>query len=636
MAGMTPGSRGDREQGMRAALGALLRRLRELSVDGVVAREDFLAVTSELGLTDQELSRLEGELRQFKLRVSRPGGAVGGLVERPSPSRTVAVPATATAVRATVPEQSADEPIPVRRVEKQTAARKTAVEEYKGHSPRIAATLGLARRFAESGHMTDRVLPGLARLCGLGAGEAAQLAAAMAQPAGATETLASAAVSGPIPAEPFPETPPPSENLPAIPAPSSPAASRMRSAQITAARSLLAERRLVRRPAKRLLTAQEEIGLTLLMRGEETDSGETPLTEKVLAALPRDDIRRRAYEAMVEHNMGLVFEMRKKHTGQGVEDEDLTHHGVLGLMHAACKFDPDRGFKFSTYAFHWIRQAMSRAVADYGSAIRIPVHLHEEMHKVAAAEARLRETGHPATPAAVALATGLPVTRVEEIRSISRVTTSLDRELFEGANLGDAVSYDLPSEGPEDLLYHRWSREDIEQRLLGRLDAKSADILRRRSGLIDGEPQTLDTIGTVYGVTRERIRQIETKARDRLKTLLADQLAEERRARSQPQPGPVPPSRSRRSADWKPPRTAAADPPDSVSSQGLTLAAQRMVSALSRTALARLAGVHGAHLIRVIAEGRLPGSAASTRLRGILLEYGRPPGERSSADVASE
>lgn len=214
------------------------------------------------------------------------------------------------------------------------------------------------------------------------------------------------------------------------------------------------------------------------------------MTEEDLAVLSEDDIRRRAYEAMVEHNMGLVFEMRKKHTGQGVEDEDLVHYGVLGLMHAACKFDPDRGCKFSTYAYHWIRQPMSRAIADYGSAIRIPVHLHEEMHKVAAAEAKLRMTGRSANSAAVALATGLAVTRVEEIRSVSRVTTSLDRELFEGANLGDALSYDLPSEGPEDLLYLRWSREDIEQRLLGKLEAKSADILRRRSGLIDEEPQT--------------------------------------------------------------------------------------------------------------------------------------------------
>ncbi|WP_461076295.1 sigma-70 family RNA polymerase sigma factor [Streptomyces deserti] len=174
--------------------------------------------------------------------------------------------------------------------------------------------------------------------------------------------------------------------------------------------------------------------------------------------------------------------MRKKYTGQGLEDEDLLHHGVLGLMHAICKFDPARGFKLSTYAYHWIRQAMTRAIADFGSAIRIPVHLHEEMHKVAAAEAKLHALGRAATKEAVAVATGLTVTRVTEIRGISRVTASLDRELFEGANLGDALSYDLPSLGPEDLLHPQWSREDIEQRLLSKLDAKSADILRRRSG----------------------------------------------------------------------------------------------------------------------------------------------------------
>jgi RNA polymerase primary sigma factor len=112
------------------------------------------------------------------------------------------------------------------------------------------------------------------------------------------------------------------------------------------------------------------------------------------------------YEALLEHNMGLVFEVRKKYTGQGVADEDLVHYGVLGLMHAVCKFDPDRGYKLSTYAYHWIHQAMSRAIADYGSAIRIPVHLHEEMHKVAAAEARLHMARRSATTAAVTLATG--------------------------------------------------------------------------------------------------------------------------------------------------------------------------------------------------------------------------------------
>jgi RNA polymerase primary sigma factor len=403
--------------------------------------------------------------------------------------------------------------------------------------------------------------------------------------------------------------------LPAVPTQTSRATADKRASEIAAANALLEERRFLTRPRKRLLSAQEEIGLTLLLRGYPKNSGQTPVTEKELAALPRSDIRRRAYEAMVEHNMGLVFEVRKKYIGQGMEDEDLLHYGVLGLMHAVCKFDPDMGYKFSTYGYQWIRQQMTRAIADFGSAIRIPVHLHEKMHKIAAAEARLRAEGRPTKAADVAVATGLTVTLVEELRSISRVTDSLDRELFEGANLGDAVSYELPSSGPEELLYPQWSRADIEQRLLGKLDTKSADILRRRSGLIDEEPQTLDTIGAVYGVTRERIRQLETKARKRLMEILAEEEQDQSRPQLEPQPAQPSPTTD---GGVHSPRGVEAT---ISSSAGLEVAARSLTSQLGRTALIRRAGSHGAHIIQAIAEGRLPGSAASARLRRILTGH---------------
>ncbi|WP_416481824.1 sigma-70 family RNA polymerase sigma factor [Streptomyces sp. CL12] len=661
MAGMTPGSRGDREQGMRVALGALLRRLRELASDGTVTREEFLAAASGLGLREKELDRLSGELRKIGIRVEasrRPAAETGS---RSSPPRAATVTGAATTLRAplrsrTTPTGSAGATAARRTVENRSPGPPGPLEQGDNLGVRMTAALRLAQRYAGSASPASRVVPGLARLCGLNDDETGRLAAALAGPARVKSPVPASRPTAP-PQQPGrkaagtePPRPAPNrdkqpqqagqkatgdpEHLPAVPAQPSPPAREIRAAEISAARSLLAERRFLRRPAKRILTAQEETGLTLLLRGWPTTSTSLEPAEEELAALPRSDVRRQAYEALVEHNTGLVHELRKKYTGHGLEDDDLLHHGVLGLMHAICKFDPARGFKLSTYAYHWIRQAMTRAIADFGSAIRVPVHLHEEMHKVAAAEAKLHALGRAATKEAVAVATGLTVTRVTEIRGISRVTASLDRELFEGANLGDALSYDQPSLGPEDLLYPQWSREDIEQRLLSKLDAKSADILRRRSGLIDQEVQTLDAIGSVYGVTRERIRQLETKARNRLKEV----LEEEERAPSPPAPRQRLERRPRPARPVSRPFRLPTEN-DGFSSHAVELAARRMTSSLGRTALIRQAGHHGAHIIHVIAQGRLPGSAASTRLRGILMKYRQDlvdPGQGPAGQQAPE
>ncbi|MFF5392211.1 RNA polymerase sigma factor RpoD/SigA [Streptomyces sp. NPDC013012] len=591
MAGITPGSREDREQGLRAALGTLVQRLRELSTDGVVKRDDFLAATSGLGLSDEELDRLARQLKALGLKVAG---------ERAAPPRWV----TSTALHPTLSSPTATRP------------PGTSEQRTVRLSPRVTTALELARRYTGTRLAADRLAHGVGRLCGLDIGETQLLATAMTAQQPEPPTVRTQPAQD--------QTNPPEgrraelaqEASSPLPAPVSPAMKGKYSAEIAAATALLEQRRFLRRPAKRLLSAQEEVGLALLMRGQRGHAARTPLTERDLAALPREDVRRRAYDAMVEHNMGLVHEVRKKYTSQGVEDEDLVHYGVLGLMHAVCKFDLDRGFKFSTYAYHWIRQAMSRAVADYGSAIRIPVHLHEEMHKAAAAEARLRACGQSASPAAVALATGLTVTRVEEIRRISRVTDSLDRELFEGANLADVLSLELPSEGPEEQLRFQWSRDDVEQRLLARLDAKSADILRRRSGLIDQQVQTLEAIGSDYGVTRERIRQIETKARNRVKELLVEEQQAHSAAATAPRP-------TRPHHVLRPTaQQSATENEDEHSAWGLALAAQRMVAGLGRAALDHRAGPQGARIIRAIADGRLPGSAASTRLRQILMGHG--------------
>ncbi|MFE2015631.1 RNA polymerase sigma factor RpoD/SigA [Streptomyces sp. NPDC059491] len=591
MAGITPGSREDREQGLRAALGTLVRRLRELSTDGAVKRDDFLAATSGLDLSGEELERLAQQLKSFGLKVADEAAA---------PSRRV----TSTALHPTPPPPATTRP------------PGTSEQCVLRLGPRVTTALELARRYMGTGLVTDRLAHDVGRLCGLDIEETQLLATALAAQQPKPPTVRT---------QPAHDQTSPSEGRRAelvqrvpspLPAPASPAVKGKDSAEIAAATALLEQRRFLRRPAKRLLSAQEEVGLALLMRGQSGHAARTPLTERDLAALPREDVCRRAYDAMVEHNMGLVHEVRKKYTGQGVEDEDLVHYGVLGLMHAVCKFDMDRGFKFSTYAYHWIRQAMSRAVADYGRAIRIPVHLHEEMHKAAAAEARLRARGQSATPAAVALATGLTVTRVEEIRRISRVTDSLDRELFEGANLADVLSLELPSEGPEELLRFQWSRDDVEQRVLARLDAKSADILRRRSGLIDQQVQTLEAIGSDYGVTRERIRQIETRARNRVKELLVEEQQEHSATAAAPRP--THPHRILRPTAQQ----SATENEEGHSAWGLASAAQRMVAGLGRTALEHRAGPQGARIIRAIADGRLPGSASSTRLRQIIMGHG--------------
>lgn len=381
---------------------------------------------------------------------------------------------------------------------------------------------------------------------------------------------------------------------------------------VAAAQRLLAERRHSARPGEtRLLSDDEATGLAVLMRGGPDRAGES-VAEAELAALEPGCVRRRAYEALVEHNTRLVHELCKKYADQGLEYHDLFQHEVLGLIHAVCKFDISRRLRFSSYAYAWVRQALSRALADFGSAIRVPVYFHEEMRKVAGATARLRSQGGRVTAGDLAAAAGLTVTRAEEILRVSRVTDSLDRQLFEGANLGDALSYDRPVSGPEEVLLRQWSRADIEQRLLSTLDAKSADIMRRRAGLVDGEKQTLEEIGVSYGVTRERIRQVETKARRRLRGELARQrksLADQPAGRPELAEAPPSPAHPEDGGSELPPGD-------------LALATGRLRTRLGRRGLQSAIGADGADgalIVSAIAEGRLPEYAASRRLREAML-----------------
>ncbi|MET7635712.1 sigma-70 family RNA polymerase sigma factor [Streptomyces sp. NPDC005078] len=286
---------------------------------------------------------------------------------------------------------------------------------------------------------------------------------------------------------------------------------------MSAALAVLEVDRTTRRPENRILTAEQEVGLTVLMRGGVDHVGEET-SDAEMAALPDTDVRRRARDCLVAHNQRLVHSLARHYVEQGLEYEDLFQHGVLGLLRAVRKFDPEMGNKFSTYATWWIRQAITRAIADEGSIIRVPVHMHEVMRKVANAERALQSRGRPAGAADVAVACDLRVEKVEEVRRLSRRVDSLDRVIGDGAHLGDLVgaAYARPS------VEHQVVAEMHLEYLLSFLDAfppRTTRILMGRIGL-DGPPSTLEELGKELGVTRERVRQLEKKAFEELRAAL--------------------------------------------------------------------------------------------------------------------
>ncbi|MFJ3207529.1 sigma-70 family RNA polymerase sigma factor [Streptomyces flaveolus] len=280
---------------------------------------------------------------------------------------------------------------------------------------------------------------------------------------------------------------------------------------VAAALAVLETDRFERRAHHRLLSAEAEVGLAVLVRGGVERIAQEP-GEEEFTVLPRDDVRVRARDCLVVHNLRLVHSLVRPHLEQGLDYDDLVQHGALGLMRAARKFDPTMGNKFSTYATWWIRQAITRAIADEGALIRIPVHMHEQMRKVARAERTLAAEGRPASDADVAVRCDITLQKVQEIRRLTRRTDSLDRVIGDGATLADFVgqAHVLPS---------------VEKQVVGDLyvadvlavvdtfTEREARILVRRLGLDGDDPSTLDELGSEFGVTRERIRQIESKAR---------------------------------------------------------------------------------------------------------------------------
>ncbi len=273
-----------------------------------------------------------------------------------------------------------------------------------------------------------------------------------------------------------------------------------------------------------LLTKDDEVRLAQAIEGGVAARNELETKGSSVSAPRRRELRRlvtageAAQQTFVESNLRLVVSIAKKYQASGLPLLDLIQEGNLGLMHAVEKFDWRKGFKFSTYATWWIRQAITRGIANTGRTIRLPVHAGDTLARVQKAQARLElKLGRPATLAELGAEVEMPEDKLVEALRFRAEPLSLSEPLREDgdAELGDVVE-DRAAESPFEVAATALLPVEIA-RLLAPLDEREREIIRLRFGLDRGEPRTLEEVGEHFNLTRERIRQIEARAMSKLR-----------------------------------------------------------------------------------------------------------------------